>query len=133
MLADSRGEWWTLGDWVGRGESTSRLYAWTRSAILDKGQKRQAAGTRHALLLDVGKEGLARSADAFGSMCEDDVGVDAGQGVLGRPGEVLGRLVVRGHGRHEGHAATGGGERQGLVTECAVEKVEFAAELGGRE
>lgn len=84
------------------------------------------------LLLDVGKEGLSRATNALGRMCEDDIGVYAGQGVLGRPGQLLGRLVVGGHCGHEGHAATSGSERQGFIAECAVEKVEFAAELGQR-
>jgi hypothetical protein len=84
----------------------------------------------NALVLDIGKDGHARTPDAFRSMGEDDIRIDARKGVLRRARQMKGRLVVWGHGGHEGHAAARGSKREGLIAKRTVEKVEFAAQLG---
>lgn len=84
----------------------------------------------NALVLDIGKDGHARPADAFRSMGEYHIRVNARKGILWRTRQMGGRLVVWGHGRHEGHAAACRREREGFVAKRTVEKVEFAAQLG---
>lgn len=59
----------------------------------------------NALVFDVGKDGHARPADALGGVGKNHIRVDAGKGVLRRTRKMGGRLVVWGHGGHEGHAA----------------------------